>query len=118
MHGAKIKIDSNFYESNPINRYDIVGYVRPDNQQLQVKRIIGMGGEKIKIEGGLVFINGQVINEPVELDPTVNDFPKFAIPPQHYFLLGDNRNRSSDSRIWGPLAASSITGKVSEIKNP
>lgn len=118
MHGAKVKIESDFYQSSPIERFDIVGYLRPDNDQLQVKRVVGLGGETIKIMDGIIYIDGLELNELVRLDLINHNFAEFLIPEGQYFLLGDNRNRSSDSRTWGPLGNRNITGKVVEIKNP
>ncbi len=64
------------------------------------------------------MIDGQNLDEPYEFDKIKMDYGPVVIPKNHYFLLGDNRNQSNDSRYWGTLPLESIRGKVVEIKNP
>ena len=116
--GAKIKIDKNYYSSSSIKRFDIVSYLRPDNGALQVKRVIAVGGETVRLDGGYIFINDTKLIEPFSFELIRKDFKEIKVPKDHYYVLGDNRNNSSDSRYWGALHESLIIGKVVEIKNP
>ena len=90
---------------------DCGGPVVPD----LVKRVIGLPGQVIEGRDGVVFINGKRLAEPwlpkVRTTYTAN-FGPLKIPADHYFMMGDNRVDSCDSRDWGPLPASYIVGKV------
>jgi signal peptidase I len=85
------------------------------NIQDLVKRVIGLPGETVQsTEDGRVEINGEALGEPylptnTALGPPI---PRQTVPPGHYYVLGDNRTDSSDSRIFGPIALSQIIGKV------
>jgi signal peptidase I len=101
-----------YYLSKP-QRGDVV-VLRPPKQVSEgdefIKRIIGLPGETIKIFGGHVYINGKLLNEPYIANdvmtnggPELADDTDFVVPPNQYFLMGDNREHSSDSRYWGPV---------------
>ncbi|MBI3405738.1 MAG: signal peptidase I [Acidobacteria bacterium] len=77
-----------------------------------VKRVIGMPGDSFEIRSGAIWINGRPLEEPYingTPDPFVNLGP-VVVPPDHYFVMGDNRNNSSDSRVWGFLPRANIIG--------
>jgi signal peptidase I len=94
----------------------------PEVEKEYVKRIIGLPGEKLSVKNHRVYINGQLLSEPwlegnkvtdEEVDPELSrNYPETdPIPPGHYFVMGDNRANSSDSREWGPLKRELIIGK-------
>jgi len=76
-----------------------------------IRRIIGLPSEKVEIQGGKVLINGQVLNESYYIGETAGE-TSITLSQDQYFVLGDNRNKSFDSRSFGPIAKSSIEGKV------
>jgi signal peptidase I len=85
-----------------------------------VKRLIGLPGERIAQRRGVVYINGRPLDEPY-LDPAHKDdssFQEKTIPPGHYFMMGDNRGQSCDSRVWGSVPRDNIIGKVFAIYWP
>lgn len=85
---------------NP-ERGDIVVFRYPDNpKEYYVKRLIGLGGERVEISGGRVYIDGDAIEEGYLSEEMEGAFGPFDVPEQHFFMLGDNRNNSGDSRFW------------------
>ncbi len=96
----------------------ILKYPR-DFNKVFIKRIVGMPGERIKITDGIVSINGQILQEPYLPKDTVtqvrgfiSDGEELTIPDGQYFVMGDNREGSSDSREWGPLKRELIIGQA------
>ncbi|OGD87601.1 signal peptidase I [Candidatus Curtissbacteria bacterium RIFCSPHIGHO2_01_FULL_41_11] len=94
------------------DRGDVIVFRAPSSQNVDfIKRVIGLPGEKIRIEDGSVFINGEKLAEPYETQPTTGTV-EVAIGNDQYFVLGDNRNASSDSRSFGPISKDSIRGRT------
>lgn len=96
------------------NRSDIVLLTPPASAVETVKRIIGLPGEHIIIKDGGVWVNDKKLDETAYLPSSVSTFPGLVsdatLDQQSYFVLGDNRNASSDSRSYGPVPASAIKG--------
>ncbi|MDX6411067.1 MAG: signal peptidase [Gaiellaceae bacterium] len=85
-----------------------------------VKRIIGLPGELLEERHGFVYVNGKKLDEPY-IKPGRRDFQNFRatkIEPGHYFMMGDNRASSCDSRVWGTVPRANIIGKVFAIYWP
>jgi signal peptidase I len=81
-----------------------------------IKRVVAVGGDRLSIRGGRIYLNGRPEREPyARLDdrcPTCNLPEEITIPDGHYFMLGDNRAASADSREWGPVPEEWILGEV------
>ncbi len=95
-----------------IERGDVIAFISPLNpKDILVKRVVGLPGEEIEIHGGKVYINGNPLKEPYIKEPPIYDLPRTRIPPGYYFVLGDNRNNSEDSSVFGPIPRKSIIAK-------
>jgi len=110
-----------------VRRGDIVVFRYPENPAIDyVKRVIGLPGETLEIRDKVVYIDGEAIPEPyvIHVDPLVipdkpllsrhvrDQFGPLVIPDGQYFMMGDNRDESSDSRYWGTVSSELIKGRA------
>lgn len=101
-----------------VRRGDTVVFWYPrDTTKSYIKRVIGLPGDRIRIVQGDVFVNGAPLNEDYVAErfrdlSTYAEGEEVTVPPDDYFVLGDHRNSSSDSRVWGFVPRSNIYGKA------
>jgi signal peptidase I len=101
--------------SGSIARLDLVVFHYPyDPSQSYIKRIIGLPGDTVRVDDGTVYVNDQELREPyVPLKYRDHvSLPKETVPRNHYFVLGDHRSSSNDSRVWGFVDRKEIYGKA------
>ena len=96
---------------------DVIVFRYPDDPTgkiLYVKRIIGTPGDTVTVTNGEVLVNGKTLDEPYILERTEGEFGPYTVPEDSYFMMGDNRNRSVDSRYWDNqfVEKNKILGKV------
>ena len=102
-------------------RGEVVTFRFPDNPSLTyVKRIIGLPGDTVKVTNNAVFVNGKVYNVPDAVQPNRIGLGTYHVPPGCYFMMGDNRPISDDSRMWihKYVPRSAITGKAEFVIFP
>jgi signal peptidase I len=100
---------------NNIHRGDLVVFHYPkDPRESYIKRVVGLPGDSVRIVAGEVYVNGKKLDEPYVLDAyrDRDSMDMEVVPPGNYFVLGDHRNSSSDSRSWGYVARDEIYGKA------
>jgi len=98
-----------------IERGDTVVFWFPeDRSKSYIKRVIALPGDRVRIDDGLVYVNGQVSAEDYvpSTYEDVRSFAEIVVPPHSYFVLGDHRNLSNDSRDFGPVDETFIYGKA------
>ena len=110
--GDRIIIDRRFEK---LERGDIVVFLYPhDPVKSYIKRIVGLPNETVEVREGEVFVNGQPLQEPY-VDPKLNEArrssPQVRLNADSYYVVGDNRDNSADSRFWGPLSREFIYGR-------
>jgi signal peptidase I len=129
--GDRILVNKLSYHLHGVDRGDIVVFARPPAENCGgpevndlVKRVIGLPNETISLSGGYVYINGKKLDEswlpasvrgmsyPGPAGTSYNLTRPYKIPANHYFVMGDNRTESCDSRYWGTIPRSLIVGKV------
>lgn len=108
-------VDELVYRFRTPERQEVIVFRNPRNEtEYYIKRIIGLPGEQVLIDNGSVFVDGTRIDEAY-LSADNRIVPgtyEFQLKDDEYFVMGDNRLESSDSRIWGPLKANEIIGTV------
>lgn len=121
MTGSRILINRLAYVAQEPERGDVVAFYYPDDPaQIFLKRIMGLPGDTIEGINGTVYVNGLPLTEdytPIKLE---KDFERFTVPEDSYFMMGDNRNNSWDSRYWKNtyVDRSDIIGKVKIVFYP
>ena len=111
----RIFINKFVYKFEDIQRGDVVVFWYPmDTSKSYIKRVVGLPGETVRISGGRVYINERVLNEPYVVSEYLESqsYPPVRVEPDHYYVLGDHRSSSNDSRSWGTVSREYIYGKA------
>lgn len=109
------------YHFEPIHRGDIVVFHYPrDPAKSYIKRVIAVPGDDLRIDDGQVYVNGKALSEPYvpERFRDERSYPNTVLGPHQYFVMGDHRLISSDSRDFGPVQRDLIYGKASFVYWP
>lgn len=107
-----IKLHKTWCVSEP-KRGDVIVFEYPlDMSRDFIKRVIALPDESVEVRNGQVYIDGRLMPEPFGPNPSARNFGPLKVPPDTVFVMGDNRNNSSDSRVWGALPQQDIIGKA------
>jgi signal peptidase I len=113
--GQYVMLDKTVYLlSGGPHRGDVIVFKYPlDTSRDFIKRVIGVPGDSVEVRNGVLLVNDKPVQEdylPTDLTTTGN-YPRTLVPAYDYFVMGDNRNNSSDSRFWGFVPRDNIVGK-------
>lgn len=108
----RLIVDKLSYRFRAPARNDIIVIRLPEMEELLVKRIVALPGEVVEIRRGILYVNDQPLSEPFPHDMTAYDIAPITLGPLSYFVLGDNRGNSNDSRSFGPVTLDKIVGRV------
>ena len=106
-------VNTRCYLFSPPRRGDIVVFWPPSSSQLPyIKRVIGLPGERVEVRGGKVLIDDEALEEPYINGPVNYSAPPMTVPAGEYYVLGDNRNSSTNSHLFGVLPGDQIIGQA------
>lgn len=110
----RLVIEKISYHLHPPRRGDVVVLKLPEpaTRDMLIKRVVGLPGETIEIRDGKVWIDGQTLTEQYVMQDAGANMPPRVVPPEHVFVLGDNRGASNDSRYFGPMPNAQIVGRA------
>jgi signal peptidase I len=116
--GDRLIVEKLSYHSHPPQRGDIVVFAPPPQLQQQgyleeqafIKRVIGLPGNTIEIKNGHVYVDRELLTETYIAEAPNYAMSPMVVPPDQLFVMGDNRNNSNDSHVWGFLPQSNIIG--------
>ena len=111
----RIFINKFVYRFEPIERGDVVVFWYPlDRSKSFIKRVVGLPGETVELRTGRLYVDGKELMEPY-VPPSYLDgasYPPLTLAPESFFVMGDHRDSSNDSRVFGPVARQFIYGKA------
>jgi signal peptidase I len=115
--GDRLVANAKAYNQAGPARYDLVVFKYPEKESiLYIKRVLGLPGEKIEIIGHIVYVNDHPLNEPyakyIDPDSQYDHYGPYLLTQGKYFVMGDNRDNSQDSRFWGPVDRSKFVAKA------
>src|SRR5262249_31695369 len=113
----RVLVNKLSYKLHPVHRGDIVVFKAPEGSDPGiddlVKRVIGLPNETVSAHGGHVYIDNKELPETYLPKGTITtNFSAVTLPPDHYWVMGDNRGNSKDSRVFGPITKNNIVGRV------
>lgn len=113
QHGNRLLVNKITYRFSPPQRGDIIVFHAPPSPSKDyVKRLIAVAGDRVRVEDGVVFVNGEPLDEPYVAAGDHSNLPEQIVPPGSVFVLGDNRARSQDSREFGFVRVDEIVGEA------
>lgn len=111
--GDRILVETWSYLFGDPGRGDVVVMRYPLDPSIDyIKRVVGLPGDRVTCAGGEVWVNGERLDEPYVEFPDHGSYLSVTVQPEHYFVLGDNRRRSSDSRDFGQVPTAYVRGRV------
>jgi signal peptidase I len=116
--GDRVVVNKLASDLSDLDRGDIVVFRRPDHPSVDttmahlIKRVVGLPGDRLSSHDGRLYVNGGPLDEPYLTPGTTTELRPTRVPEDHLFLLGDNRGRSGDSRVFGAVPADLVVGRA------
>lgn len=122
LDGDRLYVSVLDMRMNGPDRFDVIICKYPGRSDQYVKRVVGLPGETIEVKEGVLYVNGTIVEEPflseertVRFNKASNNFGPIVIPEGEYFVMGDNRDNSNDSRSVGTITEDMVIGKVRQV---
>jgi signal peptidase I len=113
MLGDRVMVNRFIFRFTEPKRGDIIVFKTALRKDPLIKRVIGVGGDRIAVHDGSLYLNGEPQVEPQLNDKVISgEFKEITVPPGEFFMMGDNRNESADSRVFGPIKRNVILGRA------
>jgi signal peptidase I len=117
--GPRLDFEGGVLPMRNMRRGDVIVFkFEREPEKDYVKRIVGLPGDEVKVDQKILYVNGKAMNEPYtqHIDPQMvpdrDSLPPVKVPPDHFFVMGDNRDNSADSREWGFVSRGQIRGRA------
>ena len=118
--GDRLVVEKISYRLHPPERGDIIVFQPPEilqqygygPDQAFIKRVIGLPGQTLSVHAGQVLVDGEPLQEPYIAQAPAYELPPVQVPPDSLFVMGDNRNNSNDSHVWGFLPVRNVIGRA------
>jgi signal peptidase I len=121
MEGDRVLVNRLVYHFHPPRRGDVFVFHPPGRPGSDpfIKRVVAVAGDTIAVHEGALYLNGKPQDEPyIKEYPIEGDYPETTIEPGYVWAMGDNRNNSGDSRVFGPVSLDSIMGEAFAVYWP
>lgn len=121
VEGDRVLVNRLVYHFRSPEPGDVIVFHPPDRPGSDpfIKRVVAVGGDTVAVHNGVLWVNGVAQAEPfIKEHPILEDFPEITIAPGHVWVMGDNRNNSGDSRVFGPVSEDAIMGEAFAVYWP
>jgi signal peptidase I len=122
VEGDRVLVNRLVYHFRSPEKGDIIVFDPPGHVQGDpplIKRVVAVGGDTVAVHNGMLWVDGVAQDEPfIKEHPIAEDYPEVTIKPGYVWAMGDNRNNSGDSRVFGPVSLKAIIGEAFAIYWP
>jgi signal peptidase I len=121
VEGDRVLVNRLVYHFHPPERGDVIVFHPPDRPGSDpfIKRVVAVAGDTVAVHDGILYLNGAALDEPyIKEYPIEGDYPETTIAEGYVWAMGDNRNNSGDSRVFGPVSLEAVMGEAFAVYWP